>query len=215
MSHDPIQRRLWVTVSLLGVAFLLLQGLSHGERRAPRHPLRDLPMVLGDWQGLERPLEERIVEAVGVDDYVNRLYRDSGGFPLALYIGYYESQRTGDIIHSPKNCLPGAGWQPVQAGRISIPLSGHQAIEVNQYVVQKGLDRQLVFYWYHGRGRVVASEYWGKVWMVVDAIRRNRTDGALVRISAPIRAGREEETRALAQQFVRELYPHLADFIPG
>ncbi len=214
MLHDPLQRRLWVTTGLLGVAVLLLHGLSHGERTALRRPLRELPTELGDWRGLESPLEERIVEATGVDDYVNRLYRDSDGSPLALYIGYYTSQRTGDIVHSPKYCLPGAGWQPVHASRTSIPLSGQYAIEVNQYVVQKGLDKQLVLYWYQDRGRVLASEYWGKVWMVVDAIRRNRTDGALVRVSAPLRDD-EEKTRARVVEFVRELYPHLANFIPS
>ena len=101
-------------------------------------------------------------------------------------MGYYGSQKTGDTIHSPKNCLPGAGWDPVRSGFATISAAGGRQIVVNEYVIQQDEDKQLVFYWYQGRGRVIASEYAGKFWMVGDAISRNRTDGALVRLNTPI-----------------------------
>jgi EpsI family protein len=123
-------------------------------------------------------------------------------------------------MHSPLNCLPGAGWLPVERGRAVLPVRSApdgpmRRIEVNQFVIQKGLDRQAVFYWYQSRDRVVASEYWGKVYTVLDAIRYNRTDAALVRVIVPIAQG---ETGRTAQdtgtEFVESLFPRLAKHLP-
>jgi EpsI family protein len=175
--------------------------------------LREYPLVLGNWQGADSPIVQRIVEAVGVDDYLNRVYAKGSGVPVALYVGYYESQQTGDWVHSPKNCLPGAGWEAVKARRLSIDIPGRPSIRVNQYLVKKGLDELLVLYWYQGRGRVIASEYWGKVWLVADAITRNRTDVALVRVSTPAVDG-EERARNRAVEFAQAAYPSLRQFLP-
>src|SRR5260370_18617840 len=131
-------------------------------------------------------MAERWGQAVGVGDYANRIFYSLTELHVQLYVGYVARQRTGDTIHSPKNCLPGAGWDPVHSGYATIALPGGRQIVVNEYVIQQGLNKQLVFYWYQGRGRVVASEYAGKFWMVADAITRNRTDGALVRLVPPM-----------------------------
>ena len=213
MRNRALQTRVLATAGMLVAALVLLHGVSHGERMSVRRPLREVPLALRGWQGEERPLEQRIVEAAGVDEYVNRIYTDRGGQPLGLYLGYYGSQRTGDTIHSPKNCLPGAGWEPVRSGRLAIGVPGGPVILVNEYLVEKGLDRQLVLYWYQARGRVEANEYRAKVWLVVDAITRNRTDGALVRVVTPTRDG-EAKARARAMQFVQAVYPLLNKFVP-
>ena len=202
-----------ITAGVLVGSFVLLHGLSHGEPVSLREPLRQLPLALDDWRGQDQPLEERIVKAVGVNDYVNRTYADHSGQPIGVYVGFYASQRTGETIHSPKNCLPGTGWEPVRAGRRTIALGSAPPIVVNEYLVEKDSNRYLVLYWYQAHGRVVASEYNGKVWLVVDAITRNRTDGALVRVFTPMKDG-EDKARARAVQFVRALYPHLSKFIP-
>ncbi len=159
-------------------------------------------------------MEERIVQAVGVSDYVNRVYSDAGDAGVQLYIGYYASQRTGDTIHSPKNCLPGAGWDPIHSGYVRLSVPGGSKIVVNEYVVQQDLDKRLVFYWYHGRGRVIASEYYGKFWMVADAISRNRTDGALVRLITPMNDG-AANAHARLVSFAQVLFPQLDDLIPN
>ena len=130
----------------------------------------------------------------------------------------YGSQRQGDTIHSPLNCLPGAGWEPLSEGRTTIANAGGPGvdIEVNRYVVQKGLDRQLVLYWYQSHGRVVASEYTSRLLLIHDAIRMNRTDGSMVRVIAPIAVGSDgAAAEALATEFVRSLFPRLAGYIPS
>jgi EpsI family protein len=205
---------MWITTALLVGAFVLLHGVSHGEAITPHQPLRTLPYVLGSWTGTEQPLTERIVQAVGVSDYANRIYFSQKEGLAQLYVGYYATQRTGDTIHSPKNCLPGAGWDPVQSGYATISLSGGRQIIVNEYVIQQGLDKELVFYWYQGRGRVIASEYSGKFWMVADAISRNRTDGALVRLITPMNDS-EEKARARLESFTQLVFPPLDSLIPN
>lgn len=203
--------RPWITVGVLLAAFALLHGVSHGEATVPHQALRELPLDVGNWAGVEKPLSDRILQAVGVTDYVNRFYVGQNGF-VQLYVGYYSSQRSGDTIHSPKNCLPGSGWDPVRSGYAAISLPSGPIV-VNEYLIQRGLDRQLVFYWYQGRGRVIASEYSSKFWMVTDAISRNRTDGALVRVITPIQ-GSEAEARARLEDFTRLVFPRLDAFIP-
>jgi EpsI family protein len=168
---------------------------------------------MGGWQGRNDPLDEHIVTTLGVSDYVNRSYVNVERERVDLYVGYYQSQRTGETIHSPKNCLPGSGWEPVRAGRLTIPMAAAPAIVVNEYLVEKGPAQYLVLYWYQAHGRVIASEYSGKAWLVFDAITRNRTDEALVRVLTSTKNG-ESQARAQAVQFVQALYPRLSNFIP-
>ncbi|MGA7190889.1 MAG: exosortase C-terminal domain/associated protein EpsI [Candidatus Acidiferrales bacterium] len=205
--------RLWVTAGILLGAFTLLHTVSHGEPIVAHQPLRELPYTLGNWKGEERPLQKQIVQAVMVTDYTNRIYFNSADPPVQLYIGYYASQRTGDTIHSPKNCLPGAGWDPIHSGYATISLRDGRQIVVNEYVIQQDQNKQLVFYWYQGRGRIIASEYAGKFWMVADAIYRNRTDGALVRLTTQLNDG-EEKARVRLLSFTQILFPHLDELLP-
>jgi EpsI family protein len=205
--------RLWITAGILLGAFVLLHTVSHGEPIVARQPLRELSYTLGNWKGEERPLQSQIVQAVMVSDYTNRVYFNPADVPVQLYIGYYASQRTGDTIHSPKNCLPGAGWDPIRSEYVRISLRDGRQIVVNEYVIQQDQNKQLVFYWYQGRGRIIASEYAGKFWMVADAIYRNRTDGALVRLTTPLNDG-EEKARARLLNFTEILFPHLDELLP-
>jgi EpsI family protein len=213
MHNSPIPLRLWTTAGVLVGAYVLLHSLSHGEPVVPHRPLRELPNIVGNWNAQEQPLPEQIVQAVGVSDYVNRIYFRPSDLPVQLYVGYYASQKTGDTMHSPKNCLPGAGWDPIYAGYATIPLANSQQIVINEYVIQKDLNKQMVWYWYQGRGRVIASEYAGKFWMVTDAISRNRTDGALVRLITPMHDG-EANARARLCAFAQSLFPDLDAIIP-
>lgn len=210
----PLHLRTSIASAILLGGIALLQGVS-AQKRVPLHlPLQDFPTVLAKWQGKEEPLSDEVIKAVSVDEYLSRVYSDGKTQPIDLYIGYYQSQRTGDTIHSPKNCLPGSGWNPVEADRVSFPAPDGRNLTVNEYVVEKGVDRDLVLYWYQSRGRVIASEYSAKFWMVADALTRDRTDGALVRIITP-QEGSISAARARAVSFAAALYPHLGDFVPN
>jgi EpsI family protein len=205
--------RFWAILITLAAATVSLHALSHGRPEVLSLPLKNFPLQLGDWQGREVPIDADILKVAAVDDYLNRMYQDAEGRPLGLYVGYYNSQRTGDAIHSPKNCLPGSGWQPVSAEHVNITLPNGEVAPVNLYIIEKGLDRQLVLYWYQSHGRIIASEYWAKYYMVRDAIRINRTDSALVRIVIPFKQDRQE-TERLATSFAEGMLRPLKSFIP-
>jgi EpsI family protein len=195
----------------------IYSGRAGEEVAAPREALADLPRTLGAWTDpVDLPLDREVREVLGVEDYINRTYVNPAAQPVNLYIGYYASQRQGDTIHSPQNCLPGAGWQPVEGGATSLDIDGRR-VTVNRYVIQKGLDRQVVLYWYQGRGRVVANEYANKLWLMVDAARLHRSDGALVRVVAPVMRSANTSLAAgdeAAAAFTRALFPRLPRFLP-
>jgi EpsI family protein len=213
-----MKTRLVVLCLVMLSASAFIARASRPEIVPVREPLAGLPMQIADWQGQQAPdLDSRVMAVLGVDDYVNRVYYSPELFPASLYIGYYQSQREGDTIHSPLNCLPGAGWNPVVSGHLSIAANGSQEIEINRMIIMKGMDRQVVLYWYQSHGRVVASEYWGKIYTVLDALRTNRTDAALVRVICPV-AGANAQSEAFAESramdFVKAIYPLLGRFLP-
>jgi EpsI family protein len=205
--------RALVLSSCLVVTAVLVGRAADSEPVPVRESLSSFPQTIDRWQGrANEPFDERVLAVLKVDDYLNRVYVDNAG-GLGLYIGYWASQREGDTMHSPLNCLPGAGWEPT--GRRTLSLPGNMA--VNRLVVQKGLDRQLVVYWYQSHGRVVASEYWVKAYTVADAIRLHRTDAAIVRVVVPVvSASPADEARAEASatRFVEALVPHLSRYLP-
>lgn len=186
------------------------------DRPVTREPLASLPCAIDRWScGGDTPLDADTLAVLGVDDYLNRTYRTSDA-ALGLYVGYYASQRQGESIHSPQNCLPGAGWQPVSAARTTLEAGG-DSLPVNRYLVQKGLDRQIVLYWYEGRGRVVANEYLNKLWLMVDQATLHRSNGALVRIVVPVNGSDEgalASASTSAEQFARAVYPRLSAHLP-
>lgn len=215
MNKLGMTARFWIVAVVILGSTGLLHGMSHGEAMVARQPLKGLPYLIGTWSGQEQPMEQRIVLAASVSDYTNRIYVNPADVPVEVYIGYYESQRTGDTIHSPKNCLPGAGWEPVKQEYATITLADGRRIKVNDYVIAQGLNKELVFYWYQGRGRVIASEYMGKFWMISDAITKNRTDGALVRLVTPIAGNNDAAAQARLTKFTQLLFPYLSEFIPN
>jgi EpsI family protein len=147
---------------------------------------------------------------------MQRIFRRSQHEPhMELFVAYFPTQRTGSTIHSPKNCLPGSGWVPVESVQVPLRRPDGTVVSVNRYVIQKGNNRQLVMYWYQAHERVVASEYWAKAYMVADAIRLNRTDGALVRVITPMMGSEgSSEAQARTGEFLQQLLPRLPEFIP-
>lgn len=208
--------RLIVTMLLLVAAFFGLQTLSHGTFTVSRKSLEQFPHRLGRWEAKDFPVEEEVQEVLGATDLLNRVYQDpQTKSSVGLFVAFFESQRKGGTIHSPKNCLPGSGWSTVKSGRTTIEAAGYpNAVEVNRYVVQKDLEKLIVLYWYQSQGRVIASEYSAKICLVWDALTRNRTDGALVRIVTPIQ-GDESTAVERAKSFAREIFLLLEQYVPN
>ncbi len=205
--------RALIVVALVAAAGVYSAGASKTDAPVSRAPLATLPTDLAEWRGYDAaPFSDDVVTELGVDDYINRRYVRAGAVPLTVYVGYYASQRQGDTIHSPQNCLPGAGWRPVMAERSTIDLGG-RTIPVNRFIIQKGMDRQAVLYWYQGRSRVVASELANKAWLMLDAARLRRTDGGLVRLITPVSSNPADAFAALTT-FSSALFPHLSTRLP-
>lgn len=212
------RRVMILSVILMAATFWLHFGLSYGQPVRIHRSLHELPHTLGEWSGSDLPLSRQLANVLGVDTYINRIYRRNDRI-LDLYIGYYETQRQGDTIHSPKNCLPGAGWNIIGADQVRIPLASQASGPlINRYIVQHGMERQMVFYWYQCRGRVITNDYLSRIYLVIDAVSKRRTDGSIIRISLPITDETEEaEAEALRQglNFTQQIFPELSKFIPN
>lgn len=172
-------------------------------------------MAIGDWKCREGEImEDKVLGILKLSDYVMRRYTDPAGRQLWLYIGYWETQRKGAQIHSPKNCLPGGGWEPLEAGVAHIPIESLPSpIPVNTYLLQKGRDQQLVLYWYQSRGVAHAGEMGARIQMVRNSVLHNRSDGAIIRVSSPV-YGNVEDTTHLLTRYVQALHPLLDQFLP-
>jgi EpsI family protein len=211
------QIRFIIALALLVGTALFLQARNRGEVFPARTPLASFPQQLGNWTGTDVEIEKEIRDVLGPGDFMLRVYRnDETRLPSNdLFIAYFPSQRAGDTIHSPKNCLPGAGWTPIDSSRVSLEVGGHPPFPVNRYVIAKGSDRLLVLYWYWAHDRAVASEYWAKIYLVTDSIRMNRSDGALVRITTRM-LPRESVEAAMTRvtPFAAHVVPLLNEYIP-
>jgi EpsI family protein len=199
------------------VAILLLSWAARFEIGKPAPAptpasLSAFPKQLDGWTGRDLPLATDVLQQTGVDDHLLRVYESGGQFE-SLWVGYYRSQRQGAAIHSPMNCLPGNGWQPVATERLAVSLDGiSKGAVINKVIVSKGLERELVLYWYQTLDRVTASEYWSKAYLAADAFRFGRTDIALVRIMAPLDpADPNAELKALRQSlpFAQKVLPSI------
>jgi EpsI family protein len=208
--------RFAVLLILLLVGGVVVNAWEYlGEKPAPRRELKDFPTQLGTWQQLGPDLrfDDATLSVLRASDYLMRNYRTPDGQRGNLYIGYYASQRDGATYHSPLNCLPGSGWTMTAPGTITIAPPGKPPFEANRYVIKNGGMKELLIYWYQGRGRAVASEYWGKVYTVIDSVRLRRSDGAMVRVMVPVG---ESETAALkaAAELAASASTSLPEFIP-
>jgi EpsI family protein len=209
--------RYWVMIAILLGATTGMAYLSHGESTPPAKPLSQFPVrVAGYTQIIEWPLDNDTLDVLKVTDYVNRGYWQPGMNQdlMTVFIAYFRSQRTGATIHSPKNCLPGAGWNPVHSSIYQMQLDDGRKVPINLYILRKGLDEQLVLYWYQAHGRIVASEFWGKYYLVKDALLLNRTDAALIRVTVPIQHDDVQESQARAVAFAKQITTDVDQIIP-
>lgn len=207
-----------LTVFLIAQASVFY-GFSRGsESVPPARPLDDFPTQLGGWRMVQQGvMEQEVKDILRADDYVNRVYAKSRTENASLFVAYFKSQRAGQTPHSPKNCLPGTGWIWTVSDMVPIEVPTRAGpILVNRYIVSKGDDRSLMLYWYQSRDRVVASEYKAAIFSVVDALRYNRTDTALVRVGVPFRTPQEQDAAyQTGIDFVQTFYATLRKFFPA
>ena len=202
----------------MGIGAVLTLGVDFQRSMPLRAPLEsNIPRKIVGYVGRDVSLSEAEERVAGVSDYLMRIYASpdsvAGTAGFSVYVGYYEQQSHGKTIHSPKNCLPGAGWEAVGSENAVIPTSAGNVI-VNRYLLQRGDARVLVLYWYQGRGRVQANEYRVKWDLLRDSALRGRSDEALVRIVVPILRA-EEDAFSLATAVARELVSSVTTSLPS
>ncbi len=205
-----------VSLALLSQAVMLF-ALSRPEKVTPSRPLAEFSSETGRWSlASEGVIEQEVLDVLRADDTMTRIYRHSGTGRLAnLFVAYFRTQRTGQSPHSPKNCLPGAGWVPSASGVLAIPIPGMaEPIRVNLYSVTRGEDGSVVLYWYQTPTRVIASEYEAKLFLVLDSVRYRRSDTALVRVVVPVIGGDQESATRTASDFVQSVFIPLRQHLP-
>lgn len=217
MSAKKLPLRFIAAMILLAATAAFL----HAHKRAEIVPQfqkfsSSFPINVGSWEGRDVPMDDHVLEVLGPGEFLSRIYATGDRPWVDFFVAYFPSQKTGDAIHSPKNCLPGSGWAPIESGfrKIDVPSLGK--IEVNRYVIARGNQKQIVYYWYQSHGRVIASEYSAKVWLVLDSIKLHRTDAALVRVVTPVAQGEPIESadqRALG--FAQQIGPSVSRVIPN
>ena len=228
-----------IAVLLLVLTFGFIQSVSKNEKLISNKSFEQFPLNLAEvWEGRELGMDQKVLDILKLTDFMMRVYvpvaaqggeeaelaemdlsktkmpNEGSHLPVWLYVGFYQSQRTGATYHSPKNCLPGAGWQFMESDIIPLTMPDQASISVNKVLIQKGLEKQVILYWYHDRGRVIASEYWAKGYLVWDAMTKNRSDGSLVRISVPVKDGTVEEAFEQGVGFLHDLWPKLLEHMP-
>ena len=210
-----VNKRFATAAAVMLFAAIFLQARQRTEMFPTRPPLASFPRELGNWTGIDVPLDSDTLKVLGPGDFLLRSYTDDQDAPLDLFLAYFPSQRAGDTIHSPQHCLPGSGWVPIENHEMTLSTPGHAPFPVNRYVIRNGDDRRIVLYWFWAHDRGIASEYWAKFYLVADSLRMNRSDGALVRITSPMYPGENADQAELRlMPFTRSMLPLLNTYIP-
>lgn len=220
VANQPVPRPFLVSLGLLAVAAAFTVAVSSRSEIIPqRSDFRDFPTQIGGWSGTRVPLEKMYIDALKFTDYVMVNYvKESRAQPVNFYVAYYESQRAGESAHSPRSCIPGGGWkiEDHSVRSLDLPALGRNELRVNRVQIAMGDNRQLVYYWFRQRGRVITNEYLVKWYLLLDAITRNRSDGALVRVTTSIPRGQDWEAGdRVLQDFIGTLGAQLDAYVPN
>lgn len=199
---------------ILPVALFSWSMSERQELTPERAAFVDFAMQIGEWQGSPLPVETQFISTLRFDDYLLADFAAAGSSPITLYMAYYQSQRKGQSAHSPQSCIPGGGWEITSKRMVDLPM-GRLTEPVNRVLIQKDRQKQLVLYWFKQRDRMLSNEYLVKLYLLWDALTRQRSDGALIRLSAAVDLGEDEqavEERLL--RFAQTIQPQLHRYIP-
>lgn len=214
--NKPSLRFAVLFIAILAVGVVVNTWAYRGEAHVDRKQLKDFPQQVGDWRRARQDtvLDDATMAVLRASDYLLRDYRTADGQTGNFYVGYYASQREGASYHSPLNCLPGSGWTLSEPGKAMISLPDGTQFAANKYIIDNGDSRSLMLYWYQGRGRKVASEYWGKVYTVIDSVRLRRSDGAMVRVTVPLGDSEDAALKSALDLSTRAVAA-LPEFVPN
>jgi EpsI family protein len=195
----------------LAATFLLLAGtlaasrlMAHRKSEMLAQPLTNIERNIAGFKGVENPaLDEPTMHALNPTSYLSRTY-SNGNWSAELFIAFYAQQRAGESMHSPKHCLPGAGWEIWNYDTMEIPAAG-KVYTVNKYSISRESERRLVLYWYQSRDRIIASEYLGKLLLARDTLLRNATAASIVRLILPDQPGTSETARNFASKLIPQV----------
>ena len=212
-----------LAVSMLGLNTYIFYFTGSAEHLPARHMFAELPVAFGDWKCPRREvMAEKIEKRLGVTDYLLCDYqRAPDESPVNIYVGYHQRQvREGaksaaeSAIHPPRHCLPGSGWNIIHSEVMPLGAKGIEGVTANRLIIAHGDRRQVVYYWYQERGRVIASDYWKIVYLFWDRARRSRSDGALVRFTTEFTRSGEDLADARIRDLASAFLPHLSDYVP-
>ncbi len=219
----------WSILCLLGGTAALINVRGDQDRVPSSTPLSQFPSRIGVWSSTDVPIHQDVLDVLGKGFFLNRIYTETasvspatvspattaGADSIGLFIGYFPTQRTGQSIHSPQNCLPGSGWTFESSGTTDITDDVGKMIRVGEYVISDGTSKDEVLYWYRAHGRSMASDYAAKFYTLLDSIRYSRTDAALVRVVTTMRPGESRQAaHDRAVNFVKETSPLLPAYVP-
>jgi EpsI family protein len=219
-SARPWSAQFWVVVLLMASAALLLHLRGDVDRVPPSRPLNEFPMTVGTRTATEIVMDADVLQTLGKGEFLNRVYHpqppiegsaspENAGIDdrasIGLFIGYFPTQRTGQSIHSPQNCLPGAGWNFESSWITSLTNAAGKKYQVKEFLISNGTSTQEVLYWYQMHGRVIAGDYTAKLFTIA----------ALVRVITPVEPGEDRlQARARVMKFAEQIEPLLPAYVP-
>jgi EpsI family protein len=209
--------RFAVVAILLAITGIFLHTRTRNTVAPPRTSLALFPLQLGEWVGTDIPIPPETLIKLDRGEFLQRDYLDQNAMGpwVSLYLAYFPNQQAGRRRHSPEDCLAGSGWSTVESSTTTLSLPGFRPFPANRYVITRGSDRQLVLFWYWGRGRGVAREDWADFYLVLDALRLNRSDDALIRVNTPLQPGEEPDAgQRRLLSFAERLSPLVDSYIP-
>jgi exosortase D (VPLPA-CTERM-specific) len=215
-SPVGLRNALIATLLLLCVACLAGPLVAARGEIVPQRPrFVEFPAHIGDWRGQSSLLDPDTERTLALDDYLLADYFQQDGEGVNLYVAYFASQRKGDSLHSPKNCIPGSGWQISEIRELNSTVLGEGQV-LNRVVIKKGAAKQLVYYWFDEQGRDFANEYWARFYRLANSIIENRTDAALVRLVTDVRSDEsEQDADRRLRSFMKVALPPLNEFLPS
>ena len=189
------------------------------ERKVPtRRPLAEFSIEDTAWKNMEdTQIDQETLDVLKADDILSRVYQNKlNGRVATLFIAYFDTQRTGKAPHSPKNCLPGSGWVQDQASMEDMTVPGQaEPINLNRYIVSRGDNKSVVFYWYQSHNRTIASEFTAKFYTIADSIRYNRSDTALVRVVVGVNGNDTQAAIKTGTEFIQTFFTPLKQHLPA